>query len=151
MSLSANDLSPTSRSTDGYLESIVQAASPARLRLMLIERAIDVAGKLVTTWRAGEQPGTNEHSVTLLDLLNELLSGVTGGQQTQEKQICGQVSDLYVFLIQHLVAAERSTDATAIDEITAVLHVEAETWRAVCAQANQHTTSNVSAGLNLQA
>ncbi len=117
-----------------YLEATVRAASPARLRLMLIERAIDVAGSLADAWRSKRHVGVNEHSIKLLDLLNELLSGVVGGKSPSEQQVCQKVSDLYVFLSKHLVAAEATSDANSVDEIKAVLEINAETWRVVCAR-----------------
>jgi flagellar protein FliS len=117
-----------------YLEAAIRTASPARLRLMLIERAIEVSSRLAEVWRNGETPGSNEHSLKLLELLSELLSGVVGGKSDGENAICQKVADLYVFLSQHLIAAESSSDAGSIDEIRIVLAAEAETWRAVCAQ-----------------
>ncbi len=66
-----------------YFEAAIRTASPARLRLMLIERAIEVSSRLAEVWRNGEAPGSNEHSLKLLDLLNELLSGVVGGEVRQ--------------------------------------------------------------------
>ena len=116
-----------------YLESTVRTASPARLRLMLIERAVEVSNALAENWRAKEEPGPNALSLKLLELLNELLQGVVGGTSAGEEEICGKVADLYVFLAKHLVAAEDQSDFAAIDEIRSVLIVEAETWRAVCA------------------
>lgn len=117
-----------------YLESTIRTASPARLRLMLIERGVEVAGRLSEVWRSGIARGSNEHSLTLLDLLNELLSGVVGGDSEGENEVCRKVSDLYVFLAKHLIAAESNSDSGAIDEIKVVLEAEAETWRAVCAR-----------------
>ncbi len=117
-----------------YFEAAIRTASPARLRLMLIERAIEVSGRLAEVWRSGELQGANEHSLKLLDLLSELLSGVVGGKSDSENAVCLKVADLYVFLTQHLIAAESASDAGSIDEIKIVLEAEAETWRAVCAQ-----------------
>ena len=138
-----------------YLEAAVRTASPAKLRLMLIERAVEVAGSLVVRWRSGHDLGTNELSLKLLDILTELLSGVTGGASGAESQICRQVSDLYVFLTQHLVEAESKSCATSIDEIRIVLETEAETWRSVCArevsqQSLAKSSSMASGRLNLQ-
>jgi flagellar protein FliS len=138
-----------------YLEAAVRTASPARLRLMLIERAVEVARSLAVRWRSGHDLGTNELSLKLLDLFTELLSGVTGGASGAESQICRQVSDLYVFLTQHLVEAESNSCATSIDEIQIVLETEAETWRSVCYQeVSQQTVGDSSPGvsgrLNLQ-
>jgi len=120
------------RSGDTYLESMIATASPAKLRSMLIERGVEVARHLAGMWR--ETPGkrgTNEHSLKLFELLTELLSGVTDKQV----EVCRTVADLYVFLCQHLIAAEENGDASMIDEIRLVLETEAETWRMACAQA----------------
>jgi flagellar protein FliS len=125
---------------------------------MLIERASGVADSLAGSWRAKTDAGANEHSIKLLDLLNELLRGVVGGETAKENEVCHKVADLYVFLSQHLIAAESTSDANSIDEIKTVLEIEAETWRAVCAQ-ELTTTKNSSAdaaaaasgGLNFEA
>ncbi|MEM6979427.1 MAG: flagellar export chaperone FliS [Planctomycetota bacterium] len=119
------------RSSDQYLESMIATASPAKLRLMIIERAIEVARHLAAHWR--DQPGTrgtNVHSLKLLELLSELLSGITDASV----EVCRSVADLYVFLCQHLISAEATGDPTLIDEIRLVLETEAETWRMVCVQ-----------------
>lgn len=139
-----------------YLDASIRMATPARLRLMLLERAVVVAETLATTWRAGELQGSNEHSLTLLELIGELLGGISGSKDPAEQKVCEQVSDLYVFLSKHLVLAEDHSDAGAIDEIRMVLEVEAETWRAVCAQeigatAKAPTSAPVAGGLNFSA
>ncbi len=115
-----------------YLETAVSTASPAKLRLMLIERAAEVAGGLAASWRQGKgAESTQAASLKLLELLNELLGGVTS---SGDPELSHRVADLYVFLIQHLLAAEESNDSKAADEIATVLQIEAETWRAVCAR-----------------
>jgi len=117
---------------DHYLELAVQTASPAKLRLMLIERGVDVAKQLAAVYResADSNEGVNEHSIKLLEILNELLGGVTD----KELPVSKQISDLYVFLCQHLLKAEENRDASCVDEIRLVLETEAETWRMVCTQ-----------------
>jgi flagellar protein FliS len=117
-----------------YLDASIRMASPAKLRLMLIERAVEVSGILAAQWREGQRLGPNEHSLKLMELISELLSGVAGGSNDQENKLCLQVADLYVFLLQHLVAAETNSDAQSIDEIGLVLQAEAETWRSAVAQ-----------------
>ncbi len=132
-----------------YLESSIHTASPAKMRLMLIERGVEVAATLARVWResvadpanvAAGQTNVNEHSIKLLELLNELLSGVTG----KDAPVGRQVSDLYVFLCQQLLRAEPRCDADAIDEIRLVLEIEAETWRLVCAQSTPGVTMSSS-------
>jgi flagellar protein FliS len=124
-----------------YLRATIETASPARLRLMLIERAVEVAAGLAMEWRAGRESDINSSSLRLLDLLTELLRGVRGGTDA-ENRLGRQVADLYVFLIQHLLAAEQDSNSDAIDEIRLVLETEAETWRLVCAQDAPQRTEN---------
>ncbi|MFG0262541.1 MAG: flagellar export chaperone FliS [Novipirellula sp. JB048] len=145
------------RSADEYLESSIKHASPARLRLMLLERSVEVARVLADAWRnRPESHGPNEFSLKLLDLITELLSGITTAEGVGE-----QVADLYVFLAKHLLIAEQTSDADAIDELRAVLEIEADTWRMVCANDAQPQTAGGTAaaasptpsahgGLNLQ-
>lgn len=144
----------TAATGNQYLEATVLSASPARLRLMLLERAVETAAKLSASWQNKETAGSNEHSVQLLDLLTELLAGIKGGNSDDEKKICGQVADLYVFLAKHLVAAEATSDFGAVDELKLVLEAETETWRAVCAQESGAALSASeqppATGLNLQ-
>ncbi len=138
-----------------YIENAVRAASPARLRLMLINRAVEVAGALLIKYRdENGSRGPNEQSIHLLDLLAELLGGV--GNHGNE--LCVQVADLYVFLCKELVTAEQQSSADRIESIRDVLRIESETWQLVCNNeqpaailaevADLNTT--MSAGLNLQ-
>lgn len=130
---------PWNGASDGgesYLAASVGTASPARLRLMLIERAAEIAETLRRVWGGESQGGSEDPAgrqafLKLLELLNELLAGVSrGGDQTLNRQ----VADLYVFLLQHLLAAEQTKDPFSIQEIATVLGIEAETWRLVCAR-----------------
>lgn len=146
---------------ESYLAASVGTASPARLRLMLIERAFEVARNLQRVWGGESQrnpadPDGHQAFLQLLDLLNELLAGVSrGGDQTLNRQ----VADLYVFLLQHLLAAEQTADPFSIQEIATVLGIEAETWRLVCAREStpganarpEVATDMASKGLNFQA
>ena len=142
-------------SANQYLESAVINASPAKLRLMLLDRAVELARSVSESWRENPSAaGPNEQTLTLLDFLSELLSGIT----SDEAPVCHQVADLYVFLAKHLIAAETSGDPTAIDEIRLVLETEAETWRMVVAaevplhkRSPGNAAAPASGGLNLQA
>jgi flagellar secretion chaperone FliS len=116
-----------------YLEEMVKSAPPARLRLLMIERGVELCRSISSRWKpTPPSSGCDEQTLHLADILTELLSGV----ESSDLPIAKQVSDLYVFLIQHLVRAEAACDASMIDELQLVLETEAETWRAVCAQSS---------------
>jgi flagellar secretion chaperone FliS len=119
---------------------------------MLIERGIGLAHHLAEVWKPRVSRGANPTSIHLLDILSELLSGVTGSSDKIENEVCQQVADLYVFLIQHLSAAEGSGDPDAAREVASVLEIEAETWRAVCAkETGSQVVRSGGAGLNFNA
>lgn len=139
-------------SGNAYLQAMVSSASPARLRLMLIERGFHLAEQLVERWGPDDSVGANEISMQLLEILSELLSGVTSGRDDEESEVCRQVADLYVFLSQHLLAAEPIGDAEAAREISSVLGIEADTWREVCSQETDTSViKSGGAGLNFTA
>ena len=145
-------------SGEQYLESVVRTASPAKLRLMLIERAVGVCESLEATWLKNPGQGANEPSLKLFELINELLRGVVGCKEREGEETCKQVADLYVFLLKHLMLAEQNSDVSSIAEIRTVLQIEAETWRLACANelpATSHQmgvgTSSTGKGLNFEA
>jgi flagellar secretion chaperone FliS len=121
-------------SGQSYLEAAVRTAPPARLRLMLIERGAELCKGISERWKASRPTsGYDEQTLHLSDILTELLSGVG----RSDLPLAKQVSDIYVFLIQHLAKAETAGDAAMIDEIRRVLDTEAETWRSVCTGAGE--------------
>ena len=79
-----------------------------------------------------------------------------GSKQGDGEEICKQVSDLYVFLLKNLLAAEQEGEIALIEEIRAVLQVEAETCRLACANEvsaalSHFGTGSGASGLNLEA
>ncbi len=120
-----------SHNSQQYLAQSVLNASPARLRLMLIERGVQLATSLAAMPTTGLDPvAFTDQTLRLRDILGELLSGVAVG----ETEVAKKVSDLYVFLLQHLTAAEQQHDPTSWQEIATVLEIERETWQLACAQ-----------------
>ncbi len=116
---------------DQYLAQSVLNASPARLRLMLIERGQQLAESLAATPKDAVDPSAfAEWTLHLREILGELLSGVSIG----ETDVARKVSDLYVFLLQHLSLAEAHHDPMKWATIAEVLGIERETWQAVCQQ-----------------
>ena len=136
MSMNPGNFRPKASADHGqqYLDATIRTATPAKLRLMLLERAVEISRMVAENWQSGKVTGSHEHSITLMEMIAELLTGVAGGSNKTENKLCLQVSDLYVFLLKHLVAAEETSDVQSANEITTVLQAETETWRAVVAQ-----------------
>ena len=128
-------MSTASQHGNHYLETTISTAPPARLRLMLIERAIGLTEILQHRWsETASGDGWDAQALRLNDILTELLAGITGN----DSELAKQVSDIYVFLIRLLHQAATQRRAAAMAEMKRVLETEAETWRQVCAHQAGH-------------
>ncbi len=136
---------------DQYLESMVMTASPTRLRLLLICKAVHLCDELL----AGDQQGLDAgKTLHLFEIMTELLSGV----RADSGEVGKQISDLYLFLLKTLNDAERLQSRQKIAEIRAVLEIEQGTWEQVCIRSNpplvpptdQFSVDAGSAGLSLE-
>lgn len=113
---------------DQYLRNTVLTASPARLRLMLLDRSVGLVDAILEYRRRDPQTLTDERTLTLRDILGELLSGVS----RDSNDLTVRIADLYVFLLQELTRAEQEPGLERIESIGKILRIEQETWRQVC-------------------
>lgn len=130
------------KKADQFRNQSVLNASPERLRLMLLERGVEIAQRLAALTPA--QVGDTEFVERLLllrEILGELLSGITDGNS----EVARQVSDLYVFLLKFLTETEANPTRKAWQRIAEILEIERETWQQVCHQRQQVRSSNPSA------
>ncbi len=103
-------------------------ASPAKLRLMLIERGVGLVSMIKDARRKNPDVLVDQWTIRLRDILGGLLQGVSRNAGDLAKQ----VSDLYVFLIQELTVAEQEPGVERIESIGRILEIERETWDQVC-------------------
>jgi len=124
-----------SSATEKYLQTMVLTASPAKLRYLLLERAVALAETIKENRMRNPERLVDEKTVTLRDILGELLAGV----KRSDEKLAITVSDLYIFLIQELTYAEQEPGTDRIDTITHILEIERETWRQVCESQSQRS------------
>lgn len=117
--------------TNPYLEQEVLAASPAKLRWLLLNKSVKLSQLISQLWEVGDLGLGDQWCLRLRDILTELLSGIHGQDETAK-----QVADLYVFLIRRLTEAEQTHDSHLMAELQSVLEIEAETWLQVQQQAS---------------
>lgn len=110
-----------------YLEQEVLHAHPAKLRLMLIEKAIGLCRLCEGMWQRGDYDSSLQWTIRIRDILTELLSGITSAETPVSKQ----TSDLYVFLSKQLTLAEQTRRVEELSKVTSILMIEQETWQAV--------------------
>ena len=108
-----------------YLRTQVLTASPAQLRLMLLDGAIRFAEQ----GREGLAGGDFEVSFNGLsrcrDILMELLNSL---RPEHDPDLCQKLSALYTYMYSRLIDAGSNRDAEAVDEVLGLLRYERETW-----------------------
>jgi flagellar protein FliS len=116
---------PTTTAPQAYLRNKLLSATPAELRLMLIDGAI----RFSTQARAGYEArdfeaayeGTTKAQAILMELMNAL-------RPDQAPELCARLSSLYTYMYSNLVKASSTRELALVDEVISLLRYERETW-----------------------
>lgn len=108
-----------------YLKTKVLSASPAQLRLMLLDGAV----RFATRGRDGlaehdyekSYDGLSQAKAILIELINALRPEV-------DPELCENLSALYTFMYKRLVEASLEKSPAIVDEVITLLQYERETW-----------------------
>ena len=115
----------TATKPNAYLRTKVLTASPADLRLMLLDGALKFAeqGKagLENQDHEAAFDGISRCQAILMELINALKPEV-------EPELCERLSSLYTFLYSRLVTASGDRDPAAVEEVLELLRYEHKTW-----------------------
>lgn len=109
-----------------YLKSAVMTATPEKLQLMLYDGAIRFGRQA----RDAIIARNFELSCEKLLRTQQIVTAMQDGLRPEvNPQLCKQMSDLYRFIYDRLVAANTRHDVTALDEALQILEHQRETWR----------------------
>ena len=115
----------TATQPHAYLRTKVMTASPAGLRLMLLDGALKFAeqGKvgLETADYEAAYDGISRCQAILMELINAL-------QPEIEPELCERLSSLYTFLYSRLVTASCDREPAVVEEVLGLLQYEHHTW-----------------------
>ena len=110
---------------NAYLKTRVMSASPAELRLLLIEGAIRFCDQA----KSGISEGNPEMIFTGFSkaraIITELISGLN---PDVDPQLYERLTGLYTFMFTRLVDASSEKSVVIIDEVIELLRYERETW-----------------------
>lgn len=115
---------------DIYLETEVLTASPQRLRLMLLHRALRDVDLVLQHWESG----ANDAALEALIHCREVVAELIGGIQPETSELAQRVLGLYLFVFRALSEAQLSRDRDKLLAVRRVLAAERETWQQVCQQ-----------------
>jgi len=109
---------------DVFLLQEVESASPAKLRFLLIRKAIGLCTVCADMWQEKRYDEAAAWMIRVRDILGELLDGVTD----RSNPAATGVVDLYIYLLKTVLIAEQSHDVASLKAVTEILEIELETW-----------------------
>jgi flagellin-specific chaperone FliS len=127
--------------SDAFLVQEIAASSPARLRFLLIQKAVGLCSYVESQWQAGQHEQAAQWMLRIQEILTELLEAV----QVNNNPLAATVSDLYVYLSQLAVTCEQTKDVEALSALRGILEIEQQTWSMYVSQESRsNQTANVS-------
>ncbi len=109
---------------DAFLKQEVESATPAKLRWLLIRKAVGLAEVVDFLWAEGKFEEATQWWIRVQDILSELLDGVTDPKNPAAKPI----SDLYIFLVKLGIELNISKDRQGLASFIEIMKIEQETW-----------------------
>lgn len=119
------------RASEKYFENQVFTSSPQRLRLMLIDGALQYARRALKHWQEGRIYEGGEAIIGCQRIVTELLRSLN---PEIAPELVGNVSAIYNFVFRSLIEAGLKRDQVKLNDAISVLEIERETWRQVCEQ-----------------
>lgn len=108
-----------------YLRTKVLTASPAELRLLLLDGAIRFAEQTKSGYGAKDYERAYEGTTKCQAILTELLCSL---RPESNPDLCARLASLYAFLHRRMVDASTNKDPNVVEEVLAILRFERETW-----------------------
>ena len=122
--------SQNTHGSQAYLKTKVMTASPAELRLMLIDGAIRFADQAKRGYEERNFELAYEGTTKAQNIIMELMNAL---RPDQSPELCARLSALYTYMYKSLVEASTTRDTAKVDEVIELLRFERETWQ-MCLQ-----------------
>jgi len=113
---------------DSYLLTSVNTATPQKLRLLLIDAALQSANRAREYWRQGRDDRAVVALVHAQNVVSEILTSID--RSTGELAL--RVAAIYDFVFHALVRASAERDEKGLQDAVGILETERETWRQAC-------------------
>lgn len=108
-----------------YLRTKVLTASPAELRLLLIDGAIRFAQTMRDGLEVKDHEKIYEGSSNCRAIVTELITSL---KPEVDPKLCERLNSLYTYIYSRLVEGMSEKDITIIDEVIKLLRYERDTW-----------------------
>ena len=111
--------------SNAYLRTKVMTASPAELRLLLLDGAIKFANQARAGLEAKDYEKSFEGFTSCRNIILELINGI---RPEQDPELAERVRGLYLFIYQELVESSFGKDIGRLDKTIELIAYERETW-----------------------
>ena len=108
-----------------YLRTKVLTASPAELRLLLLDGAIRFAQMMRDGLEATDHEKIYEGSSNCRAIVTELITSL---KPEVNPELCERLNGIYTFIFSRLVEAMSEKSTEIVDEVLKLLVYERETW-----------------------
>ena len=115
----------SSEEPNAYLQTKVLTASPAELRLMLIDGAIRFTEQAKAGLQSRDHEKTFEGFSKARSIVTELISGLN---PEADPELCDRLTGLYTYVFTRLVDASSERSVEIVDEVIQIIRFERETW-----------------------
>jgi flagellar secretion chaperone FliS len=127
-----------------YLKTRVLTASPAELRLLLLDGAIRFAEQTKSGYAAKNYEKSFDGTTKCQAILTELLCSL---RHDVNPEVCGRLSALYTFLYRRMVDASTNKSVEEVEEVLQLLRYERETWSLLLEQISTGEAQGASTSL----
>jgi flagellar secretion chaperone FliS len=114
-----------SAAPQAYLRTKVLTASPAELRLLLLDGAIRFAEQTKGGYETRDLERALDGTTKCQAILTELMCSL---RPEHNPDLCDKLSALYTYMYKRLVEASLSKDAEIVAEVIGLLQYDRETW-----------------------
>ncbi len=122
-----------------YLRSQVMSASPAELRLLLLDGAIRFAHQ----GRQGLIDKNYEQSFEGISQCRAIITELAVGVDRQvDPDLCDRVTSLFMFMFGELTQASMEKDPGRVQSVIELLEFERETWKLAIDRVKQDKTAS---------
>lgn len=111
--------------SNAYLKTKVVTASPAELRLMLLDGAIRFAEQARAGYEQRNLESALEGTTKCQAILTELMCSL---RPERNAELCNRLAALYTFMYRRMVEASMSKSAEIAQEVIGLLQYDRETW-----------------------
>ena len=134
--------------SQAYLRTKVLTASPAELRLLLIDGALRFAETARRGYEEKNFEASYEGTSKCQAILTELMCSL---RPEQAPDLCGKLSALYTYLYKRLLEASMEKSPAIVEEVIGLLKYERETWVLLMDDLAKSGTPGVTFGPSTQA